>query len=93
VPLGAVITQNPAGGASYPKGSKVELTVSKGSAFTFIPNVLSLTEKDARAALTALGLQVNVKPMGNKQVKKVTSISPKIGSKVLRGSKVTITVG
>jgi serine/threonine-protein kinase len=93
VPLGAVIAQNPAGGASYPKGSKVELIVSKGSAFTFIPNVLSLTEKDARAALTALGLQVSVKPMGNKQVKKVTSISPKIGSKVLRGSKVTITVG
>ena len=93
VPLGAVINQIPAGGKSYPKASKVELVISKGSAFTFIPNVFSLTEKDAKAALTALDLQVTVKRMGTKQIKKVTAISPKIGSKVLRGSKVTITVG
>lgn len=93
VPLGAVISQNPSGGKSYPKGAQVELIISKGSAFTFIPNVFSLTEKDAKAALTALGLEVTVKRMGNKQIKKVTAISPKIGSKVLRGSKVTITVG
>jgi serine/threonine-protein kinase len=92
-PLGAVISQNPAGGKSYPKGAQIELVISKGSAFTFIPNVFSLTEKDAKSALTALDLQVTVKRMGNKAVKKVTAISPKIGSKVLRGSKVTITVG
>lgn len=93
VPLGAVINQTPEGGKSFPKATKVELIISKGSAFTFIPNVFSLTEKDAKAALTALDLQVTVKRMGNKAVKKVTAISPKIGSKVLRGSKVTITVG
>ena len=93
VPLGAVISQNPSGGKSYPKATKVDLVISKGSAYTFIPNVFSLTEKDAKAALTALDLQVTVKRMGNKQIKKVTAISPKIGSKVLRGSKVTITVG
>lgn len=93
VPLGAVISQNPSGGKSYPKGAQVELIISKGSAFTFIPNVFSLTEKDAKSALTALDLQVTVKRMGNKAIKKVTAISPKIGSKVLRGSKVTITVG
>jgi len=93
VPLGAVISQNPNGGKSYPKATQVDLIISKGSAYTFIPNVFSLTEKDAKAALTALDLQVTVKRMGNKAVKKVTAISPKIGSKVLRGSKVTITVG
>jgi beta-lactam-binding protein with PASTA domain len=31
--------------------------------------------------------------LGNKTVKKVTSISPKVGTKVKRGSTVTITVG
>jgi len=36
---------------------------------------------------------VTIKRMGTKAVKQVTAISPKVGSKVLRGSKVTITVG
>jgi serine/threonine-protein kinase len=47
----------------------------------------------ARAALTDLELKVEVKKIGAKKVKSVTNISPKVGTKVKRGSKVTITVG
>jgi serine/threonine-protein kinase len=90
---GTVISQDPAGGAPLAKGAKIILTVSKGSEFVFIPNVFSLTEAKARAALSDLELKVIVKKIGAKKVKAVTNISPKVGAKVKRGSTVTITVG
>ena len=90
---GAVITQVPSGGAPLAKGAKITLTVSKGSQYVFIPNVFSLTEAKARAALSDLELKVVVKKIGVKKVKAVTNISPKVGTKVKRGSTVTITVG
>lgn len=90
---GTVISQDPAGGAQLAKGAKIILTVSKGSEFVFIPNIFSLTEAKARAALSDLELKVIVKKIGAKKVKAVTNISPKVGAKVKRGSTVTITVG
>ena len=90
---GAVITQNPSGGAPLAKGTKITLTISKGSQYVFIPNAFSLTEAKARAALSDLELKVVVKKIGVKKVKVVTNISPKVGTKVKRGSTVTITVG
>jgi serine/threonine-protein kinase len=90
---GTVITQVPSGGAPLAKGAKITLTVSKGSQYVFIPNIFSLTEAKARAALADLELKVVVKKIGVKKVKAVTNISPKIGTKVKRGSTVTITVG
>jgi serine/threonine-protein kinase len=90
---GAVISQVPSGGAPLAKGAKITLTISKGSQYVFIPNVFSLTEAKARAALTDLELKVVVKKIGAKKIKAVTNISPKVGTKVKRGSTVTITVG
>ena len=90
---GAIISQVPSGGAPLPKGAKIALTISKGSQYVFIPNVFSLTENKARAALTDLELKVVVKKIGAKKVKAVTNIVPKVGTKVKRGSTVTITVG
>lgn len=92
-PLGAVVSQSPSEAKDYPKGTAVSLSISKGSAYVFIPNVYSLSETKAKSILTALDLKVTVKRMGTKAVKQVTAVSPKSGSKVLRGSKVTITVG
>jgi serine/threonine-protein kinase len=90
---GAIISQSPAGGTPAPKGSKISLVISKGSQYVFIPNLFSITEAKAIAALKDLGLEVKVKKIGTKSVKKVTAVSPKVGSKVKRGSTVTITVG
>jgi serine/threonine-protein kinase len=90
---GEVISQLPSGGAPLEKGAKIALTISKGSQFVFIPNVFSLTEEKARAALSDLELKVVIKKIGAKKVKAVTNISPKVGAKVKRGSTVTITVG
>ncbi|CAN2192447.1 STKc_PknB_like domain containing protein [Candidatus Nanopelagicaceae bacterium] len=91
--LGEVISQTPAGGKEADKGSKVELIVSKGSQFAYIPNIFSIDEAKAVQTLKDLGLKVTVKKIGKKAVKKVTAVSPKVGSKVKRGSTVTITVG
>jgi serine/threonine-protein kinase len=90
---GEVITQNPAGGGTANKGAAVALVVSKGSQYSYIPNLYSLEEAKAVKALQDLGLKVIVKKIGKKTVKKVTNIAPKVGSKVKRGSSVTITVG
>lgn len=93
IAAGAVISQTPAGLVSAPKGSTITLVVSKGSKFVFIPNVYSIETSKAIAALKDLGLKVKVRSMGKKSVKNVTNVSPKVGTKVLRGTVVTITVG
>jgi serine/threonine-protein kinase len=90
---GEVISQKPAGGGTADKGSKIYLVISKGSQFAFIPNLYSIEEAKAVQALKDLDLKVVVKKIGKKAIKKVTSVSPKVGTKVKRGSTVTITVG
>ena len=90
---GAVVSQTPAGVVSAPKGSTITLVISKGSKFVFIPNVYSIETNKAMATLKDLGLKVKVRSIGKKTVKYVTNVSPKIGTKVLRGTVVTITVG
>ena len=90
---GEVIAQKPSGVATADKDSKVYLTISKGSQYAYIPNLFSIDEAKAVAALKDLDLKVVVKKIGKKTVKKVTNVSPKVGSKVKRGSTVTITVG
>ncbi|MGA1158242.1 MAG: Stk1 family PASTA domain-containing Ser/Thr kinase [Candidatus Nanopelagicaceae bacterium] len=92
LPAGAVVSQSPNAGAAD-KGSQITLLVSKGTEFVFIPNVFGLSEIKAVTALEDQNLRVNVKKVGTKKEKFVTNISPKVGTKVKRGSKVTITVG
>ena len=92
LPIGAVISQTP-GAGQIDKGSTITLLVSKGSEFVFVPNVFSVSEAKAVAALKDLDLKPTVKKVGNKKTKVVTNVSPKVGTKVKRGSTVTITVG
>ena len=92
LPAGVVISQTP-GAGNADKGSHVTLIISKGSEYVFIPNIFSLTQAKAVATLKDLDLKVNVKTVGKKKVKVVTNVSPKVGTKVKRGSTVTITVG
>jgi serine/threonine-protein kinase len=92
LPIGAVVSQLPRGG-DIDKGSVITLTVSKGSEFVFIPNLFSLTQAKAVDTLKDLDLKVIIKKVGDKKIKVVTNISPKVGERVKRGSTVTITVG
>ena len=94
VAIGAVISQNPDGtGGTASKGTKVALIVSQGSESVFVPNVYSFSQARATAMLQDLDLVVTVKKIGTRAVKTVTDISPKVGTKVKRGSTVVITVG
>jgi len=89
---GEVISQEPAAGAPLPKGAAVEIFVSKGSAFVYIPNVMRYTQDRATALLEDLGLKVVVKKV-TKSAKLVIGIDPKVNANVKRGSTVTLTVG
>ncbi len=89
---GEVISQQPTAGTPLPKGAAVEIFVSKGSAFVYIPNVMRYTQDRAIALLEDLGLKVAVKKV-TKSAKLVIGIDPKVNAKVKRGSTVTLTVG
>lgn len=84
---GQVITQTPEKSDLISKGSKIELAISKGSEFVFVPNVLGKNKNDASVDLENLGLKVSVKGSG-----KVNNITPSIGSKVKQGTVITITL-
>jgi len=84
---GQVITQSPEKSDLISKGSKIELVISKGSEFVFVPNVLGKNKNDASVDLENLGLKVSVKGSG-----KVNNITPAIGSKVKQGTVITITL-
>ena len=90
----AVVSQNPAGGATANKGSKVSILISKGPRYTFIPKTIITMEANAgKAVLESLGLKVKVISIGNAKKKVIKKVSPAVNTKVLRGSLVTITVG
>ncbi len=89
---GEVISQNPAAGSALAKGAAVEIFISKGSAFVYIPNVMRYTQERAVAVLEDLGLKVVVKKV-TKSAKLVIGITPKVNVKVKRGTTVTLTVG
>lgn len=89
---GEVISQKPVAGVALPAGAAVEIFISQGSAFVFIPNVMRYTQERAVAVLEDLGLTVAVKKV-TKTSKVVIGINPKVNTKVKRGTTVTLTVG
>jgi serine/threonine-protein kinase len=94
VPELAVISQNPAGGATANKGGKVSILISKGPRYTYIPKtIITMEANAAKATLESLGLKVKVVTIGSAKKKVVKKVSPAVNTKVLRGSLVTITVG
>ncbi len=84
---GQVISQSPQASDAIELGSKVELVLSKGPEFVFVPNVLGKSKNDASLDLENLGLKVITKGTG-----KVNNISPAIGTKVKQGSVITLTL-
>ncbi len=69
------------------KEVKLNLTISKGPEFVFVPNVLGKNKNDASLDLENLGLRVKIKGSG-----KVNNISPAIGAKVKQGAVITLTL-
>mgnify|MGYP006157263509 FL=1 len=84
---GQVISQSPEKLDSVGKGSKIDLVISNGPEFVFVPNVLGKNKNDASLDLENLGLRVKIKGSG-----KVNNISPAIGTKAKQGAIITLTL-
>jgi beta-lactam-binding protein with PASTA domain/tRNA A-37 threonylcarbamoyl transferase component Bud32 len=93
---GIVFDQKPAGGGTAAKGSEIVITVSSGPEMVTVPDVKTMSEADAKAKLTSVGLLVDVQPATETdptKVGKVTGQLPAAGETALKGSTVTIQVG
>jgi eukaryotic-like serine/threonine-protein kinase len=93
-PAGQVVDQDPAAGRQVVEGTEVVLDVSKGTKSVAVPNVVGLSEADARSTLEGAGFQVSstsapsdTTPSGN-----VSAQSPSAGTDAPKGSTVSITV-
>ena len=94
-PSGQVIGQDPPGDEKAKKGSTVTLTVSSGPAQVGVPQVTGLTLKSAEGRLTKAGLKVGDQRTQNSDTVdsgRVISVSPQEGTKVDKGSSVTLVV-
>jgi eukaryotic-like serine/threonine-protein kinase len=60
VAAGNVISQNPNAGIRAEENSTVAIVVSRGPQRIEVPNLIGMTEAEARAALTAIGLRISV---------------------------------
>ena len=97
VAKGLVIRTEPVVGQLVDKGAAVTLYVSSGPQPVAMPNVKGLTEADARARLTAVGLDATVEyadlATGNANIGKVISQGTTTGTMVTPGTKIVLTVG
>jgi serine/threonine-protein kinase len=93
-----VISSEPAAGEEVLSGSTVLLVVSKGPAPVPVPNLIGLTANQANAAVSGVGLVLNVsntrQPVADPdQDGKVVNQIPAPGVEVDPDSIVTVTLG
>ncbi len=92
VAKGRVIRVKPKVGTIVPAGGQVEVIVSKGPPPVTVPNLVDMPRARAVSTLRGLGLRVNVDAGSLVRLNRVFDQSPAAGSKVPRGSRVTIRV-
>ncbi len=91
VPIGTVISQEPAAGINVVPGSQVDLVISGAT----VPNVVGLAQAAAQAAITASGLTVGTGTASNSATVPIGSVisqTPAGGTNVLPGNAVTLVV-
>ncbi|MBE0417536.1 MAG: Stk1 family PASTA domain-containing Ser/Thr kinase [Coriobacteriia bacterium] len=88
-----VISQSPEGGVSLDAGATVTIRVSKGRDEVTVPDVIELSEAQARRDLQAAGLDVQVNYQVSPDDDVVLTQDPLPGQKVKRDTVVTIWVG
>ncbi len=91
VEKGIVISQTPVADETLYRADPVSIVVSKGPETVTIPNVIRMSEAEAKAALEELGLVVNVDRVFM-LVDMVATVNPGVGTEVKVGSTVTIRV-
>ncbi len=92
VPEGQVISQQTREGSTVYRGDSVSYTVSKGPEMVTVPDVVGLQRQEARNKLEGAGLTVQEDLILGGFFNTVRSSDPAGGSKVKKGSTVTISV-
>ena len=93
-PAGQVVAQDPPAGEEVVEGTEIVLDVSKGTKQVGVPNVVGMSEADAKATLEAAGFQVSSTsaPSDTTPEGSVSDQSPDGGAQAAKGSTVAITV-
>ena len=92
VPEGQVISQQTHEGSTVYRGDSVSYTVSKGPEMVTVPDVVGLQRQEARNKLEGAGFTVQEDLILGGFFNTVRSSDPAGGSKVKKGSTVTISV-
>jgi serine/threonine-protein kinase len=93
VAQGSVVSMAPKPGVTVPKGSQVALVVSKGPPPVTVPDLYTMSEADAKAALKDLGFKVRVTyPIGITPFDRVVKQSVKANTTAPWGSTIEIQV-
>jgi beta-lactam-binding protein with PASTA domain/tRNA A-37 threonylcarbamoyl transferase component Bud32 len=88
-----VISQSPEGDETVPLDTEVDLVISAGPADVTVPNLVTLTEEQARAALEQAGLQADVRREPNDAEEgQVFRTDPGAGEQVAYDSEVVVYV-
>ena len=97
VAKGVVIRTDPVVGQLLDKGAAITLYVSSGPQPVAMPSVKGLSEADALAKLTQLGLGASIDyadlATGNASIGKVISQGTAVGTMVTPGTKIVLTIG
>lgn len=95
VEAGHVIRSVPSAGVTIEPGATVSVVISKGPELVTVPDVVGLSESDAKSKLSASGFAVAVKSgiSSPSEFGKVVNQDPVAGSKVKKDITVTIWVG
>lgn len=94
VPNDYVISQDPGEGAKAQKGDTITVILSRGTEPVQVPSVLNIPEADAKAELSALGLNVTTSSDYNDEIPEGYVISQSIveGKLVEKGTSVTLVI-
>ena len=92
VPAGSVIDQSPTANAQAESGTTINLTISLGAAEVDVPDIVGMSEADAKAALEQAGFIADPQPAEyDTKIESglIISQTPEAGSKLAQGSKVS----
>src|SRR5207248_1078366 len=91
---GTAIAQQPAPGTRAAKRSRVTITISAGPPPVAVPGLVGFSSRDAESSLHQLGLRTRVEevPAPGAAAGTVTAQTPKAGTKLLPGTRVSLAV-
>jgi serine/threonine-protein kinase len=96
MPVGTVVEQSPDAGSKVVPNTVIELSVSKGTTITTVPNVVGQDKDAATSTLEDSGFKVRVleKDVADPDSDNIVlAEDPKAGDKAKTGTTVTITIG